>query len=29
MEHGKSEEGKEGELKLINAYVRADDFDVS
>ena len=29
MEHGLSESGKEGELKLIDAYVRADDFDVS
>jgi len=28
MEHGLSESGKEGELKLIDAYVRADDFDV-
>jgi hydroxypyruvate isomerase len=28
MEHGKSEEGKEGELKLIEAYLKADDFEV-
>jgi hydroxypyruvate isomerase len=26
MEHGLSESGKEGELKLIEAYVKADDF---
>lgn len=26
MEHGNSEDGKEGELKLINAYVQVDDF---
>lgn len=26
MEHGKSQDGKEGELALIEAYVRADDF---
>jgi len=29
MEHGVSESGKEGELKLIDAYVRADNFEVS
>jgi hydroxypyruvate isomerase len=29
MEHGLSESGKEGELKLIDAYVRADNFEVS
>ena len=28
MEHGKSGEGKEGELKLIEAYLKADDFEV-
>ena len=28
MEHGKSKGGKEGELALIDAYVRADDFEV-
>lgn len=28
MEHGKSEGGIEGELKLIEAYVKADDFPV-
>lgn len=28
MEHGKSLEGKEGELKLIEAYLKADDFEV-
>lgn len=28
MEHGKSMDGKEGELALINAYVKADDFEV-
>lgn len=28
MEHGKSQGGKEGELALIEAYVRADDFEV-
>ncbi|MCC5940805.1 MAG: TIM barrel protein [Balneolaceae bacterium] len=28
MEHGKSEEGIEGELKLIEAYLKADDFEV-
>lgn len=28
MEHGKSNGGKEGELALIDAYVRADDFEV-
>ncbi|WP_234570556.1 hydroxypyruvate isomerase family protein [Rhodohalobacter sp. 614A] len=28
MEHGKSKGGKEGELALIDAYVKADDFEV-
>ena len=28
MEHGKSEGGKEGELKLIEAYLKADSFEV-
>jgi len=28
MEHGKSGDGKEGELKLIEAYLKADDFEV-
>lgn len=28
MEHGKSRDGKEGELTLIDAYVRADDFEI-
>ena len=28
MEHGKSEGGLEGELKLIEAYLKADDFPV-
>ncbi|MDZ7718423.1 MAG: TIM barrel protein [Balneolaceae bacterium] len=28
MEHGNSMDGKEGELALIEAYVRADDFEV-
>jgi hydroxypyruvate isomerase len=28
MEHGKSISGKEGELALIDAYVKADDFEV-
>lgn len=28
MEHGKSIEGEEGELALIEAYVKADDFEV-
>ena len=28
MEHGKSEVGLEGELKLIEAYLKADDFPV-
>lgn len=28
MEHGTSEDGKQGELKLIDAYIKADDFDV-
>ena len=28
MEHGNSGDGKEGELALIDAYVRADDFEV-
>ncbi len=28
MEHGKSQDGKEGELALIAAYLKADDFDV-
>ena len=28
MEHGKSKEGKEGEIKLIEAYVWADDFEI-
>lgn len=28
MEHGKSMEGKEGELRLIEAYLKADDFEV-
>jgi len=28
MEHGKSMNGEEGELALIDAYVRADDFEV-
>jgi hydroxypyruvate isomerase len=28
MEHGKSGEGKEGELRLIEAYLKADDFEV-
>lgn len=28
MEHGKSADGKEGELKLIEAYLKADDFEV-
>lgn len=28
MEHGKSVDGKEGELKLIEAYLKADDFEV-
>lgn len=28
MEHGKSQGGKEGELLLIDAYVKADDFEV-
>ena len=27
MEHGKSMDGEEGELALIDAYVRADDFE--
>lgn len=27
MEHGKSGDGKEGELKLIEAYLKADDFE--
>ena len=29
MEHGLSESGKEGELKLIDAYVKADNFKIS
>ncbi len=28
MEHGRSIEGKDGELALIEAYVKADDFEV-
>ena len=28
MEHGKSKKGKEGEIKLIEAYVWADDFEL-
>lgn len=28
MEHGKSIDGKEGELALIEAYLKADDFEV-
>ncbi len=28
MEHGNSIDGEEGELALIDAYVRADDFEV-
>lgn len=28
MEHGKSMDGEEGELALIEAYVKADDFEV-
>lgn len=28
MEHGKSQDGKEGEFRLIDAYVKADDFEV-
>lgn len=28
MEHGKSKNGKEGELALIDAYIRADNFDI-
>lgn len=28
MEHGNSRDGKEGELAVIDAYVRADDFEV-
>ncbi|MBN1482360.1 xylose isomerase [candidate division KSB1 bacterium] len=28
MEHGKSKEGKEGEIKLIEAYAWADDFEI-